>query len=337
MITVEHLTKSFSTNGNRVLALDDVNLDVQPGSVYGVLGTSGSGKSTLAKVVAGAERPDRGAVRIDGTDLRTLGGRELRNARRQVGVVPGKDSLLRQRTVAGNIALPLEQAGVDGPNRKRKVGELLDLIGLSERAAHGVDQLTDGQRNRVAIARALATSPGVLIADEPTADTDAQGTAGVLTVLDRARAEYGTSVLLLTDNPGPVRRVADDLAVLRSGRLVAQGSLLAVAADPTGELAEAVLPEITKPRGIARRHDVLAEVVLVGFATVGALLPEAASRFGVTLATVGGGLTRFGDTPIARFLLGVDGENAGHALNWIAEHGGVVRGDIAGGPAALAA
>lgn len=335
MITVEHLTKSFTTNGNRVLALDDVTMDVQPGAVYGVLGGSGAGKSTLAKVLAGAERPDRGSVRVDGAELRTPPA--AGTARSQVSLVPQPKALQRQRTVAGNIALPLERAGVDGPNRKRKVSGLLDLIGLSEHAGHGIDQLGAAQRRRVALARALATDPSVLVADDPVAGADTQTTAGVLTVLDRARAEYGTTVLLLADDPAPVRRVADDLAVLRSGQLVGQGSLLGIAADPSGELASAVLPELGTPRGAARDYDRVAEVVLVGFATVGALLPEAANRFGVQLSTIGGGLTRFGETPVARFLLGVDGVEADAALGWIEQQGGVVRRQVACGPAAVAA
>lgn len=334
MITVENLTKSFTTNRNRVLALDSVSLDVEPGAVYGVLGGSGSGKSTLGTLVAGADRPDAGSVRIDGTDLRSLAGRELRTAQRQVSVVPGAGSLLRQRTVAGNIALPLEQAGIDGPNRKRKVGELLDLVGLTERAGAGIDQLTEGQRRRVAIARALSTRPSVLIADNPTAEVDAP--QSVLTVLDRARAEYGTTVLLLTSDVGTVRKVCDDVALLDAGKLVGTGNLLGLASTPDSAVADVVLPEVVRPRGAAKDYDQVAEVVIVGFAAIGALLPEAASRFDVTVSTIGGGVTRFGDTPVARFLLGVNGEQARGALAWVGERGGVVR-TVAGGPKGVAA
>lgn len=334
MITVENLTKSFTSNQNRVLALDSVNLDVEPGAVYGVLGGSGAGKSTLASLVSGADRPDTGSVRIDGTDLRSLAGRELRVAQRQVSVVPGPSALLRQRTVAGNIALPLEQAGIDGPNRKRKVGELLDLVGLTERAGASIDQLTEGQRRRVAIARSLSTRPSVLIADDPTADVDAP--QSVLTVLDRARAEYGTTVLLLTSDVGTVRKVCDDVALLEAGKLAGTGNLLALAGAPDSPVADVVLPEVVRPRGAAKDYDQVAEVVIVGFAAIGALLPEAASRFDVTVSTIGGGVTRFGDTPVARFLLGVNGEQARGALAWVGERGGVVR-TVAGGPKGVAA
>ncbi|SDD04007.1 methionine ABC transporter ATP-binding protein [Actinokineospora iranica] len=324
MITVENLSKSFLGDTGPVVALEDVTLDVPTGTITGVVGPSGSGKSTLARLVALQDRPDSGVIRVDGFNTAALDPRRLRAARRRIGVVRHGD-LLPQRTAAGNIALPLEQAGVDGPQRREKVGTLLDLIGLTDKAAFYPDALTPGQQARVAVARALVGDPGLLLADDPTKDLDPDAEAGVLTVLDRARAELGSTVLVVTDDAGVVRRIADDVALLEGGRVQESGHLLSLVQDPGSQVAQALLPAIDAPKSAQARHDRLAEVVLVGFAAVGALLPEATTRFGATIAVVGGGLTRIGETPVARFLLGVSGSHADQALAWIGERGGLVR------------
>jgi D-methionine transport system ATP-binding protein len=328
VITVDNLVKSFPSRGGAVRALDGVTLEVQAGAVCGVVGPSGSGKSTLARCIALLERPDSGAIRVDGTDLVTLDGNRLRAARRQIGVVPQGDSLLRQRTAAGNVALPLETAGVDGPTRRRRVGELLDLVGLTDKAASYPDQLSGGQRQRIAVARALAANPAVLLADEPTSALDPETTGSVLTVLDRARAELGVTVVVVTHDMAVVRRICDDVALLDGGRIVENGRLLDLVSDVDSRTANALLPALDQTdgiAGIAGNHDRVADVVLVGFAAVGALLPEASNRFGVDLAVLGGGLTRLGETPVARFRLGLTGERADSALEWISEAGALVR------------
>ncbi|HEU5475770.1 MAG TPA: ATP-binding cassette domain-containing protein [Actinophytocola sp.] len=327
MITVENLTKSFRGTTGPVVALDDVTFDVTAGSIAGVVGPGGSGKSTLARLIALQERPDSGVIRLDGQNTAGLDPRRLRVARSQIGVVPAGDSLIAQRTAAGNIAAPLEQAGVDGPQRRTKVGQLLDLIGLTDKAATYPDALTPGQRRRVAVARALVGEPTVLLADDPTGALDPDGAAGVLTVLDRARAELGATVVLTTTDAGVVRRIADEVAILDHGRIVEHGGLLELIQRPAGQVAAAVLPDID-PAAVSTTgstgHDRVVDVVLIGFAAVGALLPEAASRFDVAIPVLGGGLTRLGETPVARFRVGVTGARADGAIDWITERGGLV-------------
>ncbi|MDA3626059.1 methionine ABC transporter ATP-binding protein [Saccharopolyspora sp. WRP15-2] len=328
MITVENLTKSFQSGNGSVRALNGVTMEVPAGAVCGVVGPSGAGKSTLARCIALLEKPDSGAIRVDGTDLVSLDGRALRAARRQIGVVPQGDSLLRQRTAAGNVALPLEAAGVSGPQRRTRVGELLDLVGLSDKASVYPDQLSGGQRQRIAVARALAAKPSVLLADEPTSALDPGTTDSVLTVLDRARAELGVTVLVVTHDMAVVRKIADDVAVLEDGRVVEHGKVLDLVSEPGSRVSSSLLPATDQAEPLRPsdgRHDVVAEVVLVGFAAVGALLPEAASRFGVELAILGGGLTRLGDTPVAKFKVGLSGERSESALKWMVERDAHVR------------
>jgi D-methionine transport system ATP-binding protein len=333
MITVENLTKSYT---DTTLALDDVTLDVEDGALYGVVGPTGAGKSTLARCVALRERPDRGAIRVGGTNLMALGTTQLRQARRQIALLPAERTLLAQRTAAGNIATPLEQAGVPGPQRKSKVGDLLDLVGLTDRAGHQPADLSLGQQRRVGVARALAGGATVLLADEPTSDLDATDAAAVLTVLDRARAELGVTVVVTTRDTGVVRRLCDDIAVLDGGRVVEHGNLLDLATNLESWTATAVLPPVhadlcpSARAALTTSYDRVADVVLIGFATVGALLPEAAARFAVDVSVIGGGLTRLGDTPVARFQIGVRGERADSALAWVAERGAVVHRTPAG-------
>ena len=342
MITVENLSKSFTGRTGLVQALDNINLDVAEGTLCGVVGPSGSGKSTLARCVALQERPDRGVVRVGGTNLMTLGSSQLRLARRQIAVLPTELNLIGQRSVAGNIAVPREQAGLEGPHRRARVAELLDLVGLTAKAADPLTELSEGQRRRVLLARTLAGGPSVLLADDPTAGLDAPDTGGVLAVLDRVRAELGITVLLVTQDPSVVRRVCDDVAVLDSGRLVEHGNLLDLVADVDSWTASAILPDVHAQLPNAARaaltagHDRIADVVLIGFASIGALLPETAGRFGVEVTILGGGQTRLGDTPVARFQLGVRGERADSALAWIAERGGHVH-RVPAGPQGVAA
>ncbi|MCE7008699.1 ATP-binding cassette domain-containing protein [Kibdelosporangium philippinense] len=335
MITIENVSKSFWSRTGNVVALDGVSLEVNAGAALGVVGPTGSGKSTLARVVSLQERPDTGAIRLDGLNTAALDTRSLRATRRQIGFVTGETQLFKQRTTAGNIALPLEQSGVDGPQRRARVGRLLDLIGLTDKAAAYPDDLTAGQRRRVAVARALVGEPGLLLADDPTANLDTDGAAGVLAVLDRARAELGVTLLVATQDTAVVRRICDDIALLDSGKLLEHGNLFDLLHDPESRVVQELLPVIDETGSVG--HDRTADIVLIGFAAVGALLPEAASRFGVQVSVLGGGLTRLGETPVARFRIGLRGERSDGALGWIGERGGIVHQQLAGPRGVVAA
>jgi D-methionine transport system ATP-binding protein len=324
LITVENLSKSFPGKPSPVVALRDVSIEVGAGALYGVVGPARSGKSTLARVLALQEKPDRGTVRVDGLNTASLDGRKLREVRRQVAAVDAATTLHAERTIAGNVAAPLEQLGVDGPQRRSRVGRVLDLVGLTQRANQLPGELSEAQRRRVAVGRALAANPAVLLADDPTAGISAEEAGSVLTVLDRARAELGTTVLLTTQDSAVVRRVCDEVAVLDAGRVLEHGPLLELLAAPGSKAADALLPSIDTPRAQSAAYDRSADIVLIGFAAVGALLPEASTRFDVELSTIGGGLTRIGDTPVARFRVGVRGTQADTALAWIADRGAYV-------------
>ncbi len=337
MITAKELRKSFGGGTGPVVALDGASLEIPAGGVTGVVGPVGSGKSTLARLLALQDRPDSGSVWLDGLNTTALSQRTLRVARRNIGLVPGEDALLASRTVAGNVAAPLERTCADGAMRRRKVGRLLELAGLSGQAGAHLAELSPGHRRRVSVARALAGEPAVLVADDPTAGLGGDCAAGVLAMLERSRTELGATVLLATADPSVAGRIADHVAILDGGRVTGSGNLLASVADPDSAVARALLPALGTLSPVhAAAHDRVVDVVLVGFAAVGALLPEAANRFGVHVEVVGGGLTRFGETPVARFRLGVCGRRADSALLWIADRGGLVQ-HTSIGPSGIAA
>lgn len=336
MITVENLTKSFHTSSESVAALRGVSFEIDAGSVFALYGPEGVGKSTLLRLIGLRERADTGAVRIGGVNPLTVQGRKLRELRGQLALLSESSRLHPERTVAGNIAAPLEQLGFEGPQRRKKVARLLDLVGLTAAATHRPDELNEGQRRRVALARALSVDPAVLLADEPVAGLSADEAGGVLAALDRTRAELGTTIVLATEDADVVRKICDGVAVLAEGTVLESGSVLELLSDQTSFTARSLLPAVDGPLSVTE-FDSVADVLLIGFSTVDALLPAAVAEFGVEISTVSGGRTRIGETPIARLRVGVRGQFADAALGWVGERGGLVSAVKQTQPARVAA
>ncbi|BCI54117.1 methionine import ATP-binding protein MetN [Mycolicibacterium litorale] len=239
MIEIENLTKRF---GDRTV-LDDISLSVAAGEILAVVGPSGAGKSTLSRCVSFLDRPTRGSVRVDGKDFTRLEGAELIAARRTIGVIFQTAPLLRRRTVAQNVALPLEYLHATDDSVSKRVGELLDRVGLGDRSGYYPAQLSGGQRQRVGIARALALGPSVLLSDEATSGLDPATTRSILTLLSHLREEFGLSIILITHEMEVVREIADSVARIDDGRIVESGSVTDVILDPTSTLARELLPE----------------------------------------------------------------------------------------------
>ena len=207
MIELDDLRKTYHLPGRDVVALAGVDLEVAQGEVYGVVGESGAGKSTLLRCVNLLERPDSGTVSVDGQNLTSLRGERLRKARQQIGMIFQHFELLAQRTVAANVALPLELAGVKRRKRDLRVDELLDLVGLADKANAYPAQLSGGQKQRVGIARALAAGPSVLLCDEATSALDPDTTRSILGLLRDVTSRLGVTVLLITHEYEVVKSV----------------------------------------------------------------------------------------------------------------------------------
>ncbi|WP_214317276.1 methionine ABC transporter ATP-binding protein [Nonomuraea sediminis] len=224
------------------VALDGVDLHVREGEIYGVLGQSGAGKSTLLRCVNLLERPDAGTVTVAGQDLTALGGRELNRARQRIGMIHQHFALLSSRTVAGNVAFPLEVMGVPRAERERRVAELLDVVGLAGRGKDHPHQLSGGQKQRVGIARALAGNPSVLLSDEATSALDPATTQSILALLKRLNTELGLTILLITHEMSVVKAVCDSVAIMAGGRIEESGTIADLIRAPGSRLTREIFP-----------------------------------------------------------------------------------------------
>jgi D-methionine transport system ATP-binding protein len=247
IIAFDDVRKLYPARGDSppVAALDGVTLAVPQGTIVGVIGRSGAGKSTLIRLVNGLERPSSGRVTVDGTEISALGERELRQARRSIGMIFQHFNLLSSRTAYDNVALPLEIAGFPRREIETRVGPLLDLVGLSDKRDRYPAELSGGQKQRVGIARALATQPKVLLSDEATSALDPETTAQILALLKRVNAELKLTVLLITHEMAVVKSIADQVAVIEAGRIVEQGPTFDIFAHPRHATTRAFVGSVT--------------------------------------------------------------------------------------------
>ncbi|MEE3661312.1 methionine ABC transporter ATP-binding protein MetN [Brenneria sp. g21c3] len=238
MIELSNITKVFQQNGREITALANVNLHVPKGQIYGVIGASGAGKSTLIRCVNLLERPTRGTVLVDGQDLTKLSESQLTQARRQIGMIFQHFNLLSSRTVFGNIALPLELDNTPKAEIKRRVNELLNIVGLSDKHDVYPANLSGGQKQRVAIARSLASNPKVLLCDEATSALDPATTRSILTLLKDINRRLDLTILLITHEMDVVKRICDQVAVISDGCLIEQDTVGQLFSHPKTPLAQ---------------------------------------------------------------------------------------------------
>jgi len=238
MIKLSKITKVFQQGNQRIQALNNVSLHVPAGQIYGVIGASGAGKSTLIRCVNLLERPTEGSVLVDGQELTELSESQLIKARRQIGMIFQHFNLLSSRTVFGNVALPLELDNLPKDEIQRRVTELLDLVGLSEKHNSYPANLSGGQKQRVAIARALASSPKVLLCDEATSALDPATTRAILELLKDINRRLGLTILLITHEMDVVKRICDRVAVISNGELIEQDTVSEVFSHPKTPLAQ---------------------------------------------------------------------------------------------------
>jgi len=245
MIRIDNLYKTYETPHGRFEALRGINLHIEPGEVFGIIGPSGAGKSTLVQCINLLEQPDQGSVVIGGQALTGLTEPALRGQRRRIGMVFQSFNLLARRTVYGNVALPLEIAGVSAGEIPARVERLLDLVGLAHLRDHYPSQISGGQKQRVGIARALANEPDVLLSDEATSALDPETTRTILALLREINRKTGITVVMITHQMEVVRQICDRVAVLDKGEVVELGSTLDVFAEPFHAITRAMVSEAT--------------------------------------------------------------------------------------------
>ena len=244
MIDLRGITQTYRGAQGPVEALRGIDLNIQPGEVFGIIGKSGAGKSSLVRVINLLNRPTTGQVIVGGQDLTQLNDAQLREARREIGMVFQHFNLLSSRTVFDNAALPLELAGMDKAAIRARVNPLLELVGLSALADRYPEQISGGQKQRVGIARALASRPKVLLSDEATSALDPETTRSILDLLRQVNRELGLTVVLITHQMQVIKQVADRVAVIEAGRIVEQGRVLDVFTRPQQAITKSLIDEI---------------------------------------------------------------------------------------------
>jgi D-methionine transport system ATP-binding protein len=259
MISIKSVRKVFQSKKGQLKAVDDVNLEIQDGEIFGVIGYSGAGKSTLIRMLNGLELPTEGSITVAGREISKIKGSELRKARQEISMIFQHFNLLWSRTVSENIAFPLEIAGVSAPQRKKRVAELVKLVGLQGREDAYPSQLSGGQKQRVGIARALANNPKVLLCDEATSALDPQTTDSILDLLVDINKKLGLTIVLITHEMHVIRKICHRVAVMESGRIVELGSVLDVFKNPQQPITKRFVQQVSEPEETKETADHLLE------------------------------------------------------------------------------
>jgi len=246
MIKITDLKKVFKSSNGQVVALDGITLHVKKGEIYGIIGLSGAGKSTLVRCINMLERPTAGKVVVDGVDMGTLSPAKLRVARREIGMIFQHFNLLWSRTVFGNVAFPLEIAGYPAHKINSRVKELLELVGLTDKANAYPSQLSGGQKQRVGIARALANNPKVLLCDEATSALDPQTTQSILQLLKDINKQFDLTIVIITHEMDVIKEICDSVAVIDDAKIVESGPVLEIFTKPKTATARRFINTVIK-------------------------------------------------------------------------------------------
>ena len=241
LIELNHLTKTFKGKTQTVDALKDINLQIEQGDIFGIIGMSGAGKSTLVRCINFLEQPTSGSVVIDGKDLASLTPKELRQLRQQVSMIFQHFNLLSQRDVRGNIAFAMEIAGMKRPQIEKRIDELLEIVGLTDRQHNYPSQLSGGQQQRVAIARALATNPKIILCDEATSALDPTTTTSILNLLREINRKMGITIVIITHEMSVVESTCTHVAIIDDGRLAECGTVESVFSQPKSVAAKKLI------------------------------------------------------------------------------------------------
>ena len=306
-------------------ALDGVSLSVRKGEILGIIGRSGAGKSTLIRCLNGLERPDSGEVFVEGREISRLGERQLQPLRRRVGMIFQHFNLLSAKTVEDNAALPLKIAGRPKTERRRRAAELLDLVGLAEKARAYPASLSGGQKQRVGIARALAADPALLLSDEATSALDPETTRSILALLRDINRRLGLTILLITHEMEVIRSIADRVAVMYAGRIVEEGPVWSVFADPRSEVSRSLLSSMRPqlPEGLAARlsptgNEAVLRLDVAGETARGSLLSDLATAVPGRFRILHGGIDHIQDQPVGTLFLSIPATDPDHVAKAIA-------------------
>lgn len=321
MIEIKNLSKSFSVSDGDVHALKNVSLTINNGDIYGIIGMSGAGKSTLVRCINMLERPTEGKVLIDGTDIGALSESELIKVRRKVTMIFQGFNLLMQRTCLKNICFPLELAGVPKADARKKALELLEIVGLPDKANAYPAQLSGGQQQRIAIARALATNPEILLCDEATSALDPNTTHSILSLVREINQRLGITVIVITHQMSVVEEICNRVAILDGGVVVEEGPVATVFSKPKSSAARKLVFPDGADEIIVDTDEKKLRVVFNGaLATKTPMITQMAVDINITANILAASTRCIGDKVYGNMLLGVpDTESARKATEYLSK------------------
>lgn len=328
MIELQHVAKYYA----HTAALEDINLSINTGEILGVIGKSGAGKSTLIRCVNLLEKPSSGKVLVGGQDLTALSSHELRQARKQMGMIFQQFNLLNSKTVYENVALPLKLNQLNPKKAHSKIMELLDLVGLSDKTHQYPAQLSGGQKQRVAIARALVLDPKILLCDEATSALDPQNTEAVLYLLKKINIELKLTILLITHEMHVIKHACDRVVVLDQGKIIEQGKIADVFASPQTAITQyfvdsalrAELPAILQEKIMTKPQDNAVPVWRIyfkGHSAAEPIVTQLAQKFELNLNILQASLECIQHLTLGIMIVSVDasGEKQEAGLKFLAE------------------
>lgn len=312
-------------------AINGVSLSVARGEILGIIGRSGAGKSTLIRCINGLEKPDAGSIKIEGREITALTENSLQPVRRRIGMVFQHFNLLSAKTVEQNIALPLKIAGQPKARRVKRVAELLELVGLSDKAKHYPAQLSGGQKQRVGIARALAAEPAVLLSDEATSALDPETTQSILALLKDINTKLGLTILLITHEMDVIRRIADRVIVLDHGAIAEEGPVWKVFARPQAPVTQSLLHVLTPELPASWRERLVSEtsdqavvkIRLSGQAARSAFFNDITAATGLETRLIHGGMDTIQGEPVGTLFVALpalDKAKLDAAISYINTH-----------------
>ncbi|MEK4230516.1 methionine ABC transporter ATP-binding protein [Solibacillus sp. FSL H8-0538] len=320
MIELKNITKVYKTKNGDLTAVENVNLSIKQGEIYGIIGYSGAGKSTMIRLLNGLEKPTKGLVTVSGNELSSASGRKLREARQKISMIFQHFNLLWSRTVAENIAFPLEIAGVPKAERVKRVEELIELVGLTGRGKAYPSELSGGQKQRVGIARALANNPEVLLCDEATSALDPETTDSILELLLDINKRLGLTIVLITHEMHVIRKICHRVAVMEAGQVVEQGEVLQVFQHPQAPITKKFVSQVS---GATQETQESLEQILakyksgniiklsfVGQTTEQPVISQIIKQFDIAINIVQGDISHTTSGPYGTLFVHIDGQQA---------------------------
>jgi D-methionine transport system ATP-binding protein len=318
VIEFKSVAKVYESGGQKVNALNGIDLTIKKGETFGVIGFSGAGKSSLIRCVNLLERPTSGSVIVDGNDLTTLSQKEIREAKRNIGMIFQHFNLLNSKTVYNNVAMPLILAKVPKDEIQKRVYELLEFVGLADKAEKYPDQLSGGQKQRVGIARALATRPSILLCDEATSALDPQTTSSILQLLKKINREYKITILIITHEMAVIREICDRVAVIEAGKIIEEGTVFQVFSAPKTQTSKNFVSSVMNDsipdsiKELVKQHDGLQRIYRINFIGESAgqpLLSEIAKKFDVHINVLFGNITELQGIPFGNIIVEFQGND----------------------------